>query len=111
MNVMTLPIPPPTGGTIVATMGLIQEYNHPSYNIDPFTFEHILRNNAWLSNSEWMFDNCKSFENSVNNITVILISTSNDDYQCVYISYPYDSYPYQLMMMINVSISHIHLKR
>ena len=104
MNVMTLPIPPPTGGTIVATMGLIQEYNHPSYNIDQFTFEHILRNNAWLSNSEWMFDNCKSFENSVNNITVMLISTSNDDDQYVYISYPY-----QAMMMINVSISHIHI--
>ena len=111
MNVMTLPIPPPTGGTIVVTMGLIQEYTHPSHNIYPFTYEHILRHNGWLSKSDWMFDNCKSVENSVNNITVILISTSNDDYQCVYISYPYDSYPYQLMMMINVSISHIHLKR
>ena len=40
MNVMTLPIPPPTGGTIVATMGLIQEHN-PRHGMDHFTYDVI----------------------------------------------------------------------
>ena len=64
-NIMTLPIPPPTGGTIVATMGLIQEHNHPIHNIDPFNFEHILIDKAWLSDCDWMFDPGKSFEHGV----------------------------------------------
>ena len=54
-------------GRIVATMGLIQEQN-----MAQFTYEHILRNNAWLSNGI-LIDQSKSVEHSV--IYIILTSS------------------------------------
>ena len=51
-------------------MGLIQEHNHPRHNMDQFTYEDILRDTAWLSDYDWMFDKSESFENGVNCITV-----------------------------------------
>ena len=76
-------------------MGLMQEHN-PRHNIDQFTYEHILRDHAWLSDCSWMYDKCKSVEYSVNYIIVL---------------HPmYILYPYQAVMMINVSLSHIHIK-
>jgi len=41
-NVMALPVPLPSMGLTVATMGLIQEHS-PSHNIDQFNYENILR--------------------------------------------------------------------
>ena len=76
---MALPIPPPTGETIVATMGLIQEHNHPSHNINQFIYEGILRDTAWISDCNWMYNKSKSVENSVNYINVLHITSSNDD--------------------------------
>ena len=57
-------------GRIVSTMGLIQEHN-PSFNMVQFTYEHILRNNAWLS-SGILIDQSKSVEHSV----IYIIPTS-----------------------------------
>ena len=95
----------PTGETIVATMGLIQEHI-PSHNIDQFTHEDILRDTAWLSDCNWIYQQRKRFALSVNCIIVLVTSSSNEgDHQYVYISYPY-----QVMMMINVSIIYIHIK-
>ena len=68
-------------------MGLIQD-NDPSHNIDQFTYEHILRDDAWLSDNDWMFDKSESFEYTVNYLIVV---------HPIYISYLFQS-----MMMINV---------
>ena len=40
-------------------MGMIQELN-PGHNIDQFTYEHILSDNEWLSNCNWIYDKSKS---------------------------------------------------
>ena len=72
-------------------MGLMQEHN-PSHNIDQFTYEHILRDTAWLSDCSWIYKKCKRVEYSVNYIII---------FHPIYILYPY-----QTMMMINVSLSH-----
>ena len=57
----------PTGETIVATMGLIQEHS-PRHNMDQFAYEHLLRNTEWLSDCDWMFDKSESFEYSISYI-------------------------------------------
>ena len=76
-------------------MGLIQEYD-PRHNIDQFNYEHILRDNALLSDYNWMFVKSESFEYTVDYLIVV---------HPIYISYLFQS-----MMIINVSISHIHIK-
>ena len=81
----------PTGERIVATMGLHIQDHDPRLNyinIDPFTYEDILRDNALLSDYNWMFDKSESFEYTVNYLIV---------------AHPiYISYLFQSMMMINV---------
>jgi hypothetical protein len=98
-----------TEGRIVATMGFIQELN-PGHNIDQFTFEHMLSDNEWLSNCNWIYDKSKSVEqilivslSCIQYISHIHINVSNiSSDQSLYISYSYQ--------VINLSISHIHIK-
>jgi len=87
---------------------MIQELN-PGHNIDQFTYEHMLSDNEWLSDCNWIYDKSKS--ESVEQIFIVALSyiqyishiqikqwrwsmclnlisiSSNDDYRCVYISY------------------------
>lgn len=48
-------------------MAIIQEHN-PSHNIDQFTLEDILRDTAWLSDCNWIYNKCKSVEQMIYNI-------------------------------------------
>jgi len=42
-------------------MGMIQVLN-PGHNIDQFNYEHMLSDNEWLSDCNWIYDKSKSLE-------------------------------------------------
>jgi hypothetical protein len=52
-------------------MGMIQELN-PGHNIDQFTYEHMLSDNEWLSDCNWIYDKSKS--ESVEQIFIVALS-------------------------------------
>ena len=54
-------------------MGFFQDHS-PSHNIDQFNYENILRDTAWLSDCNWMYDESKSDEYSVSYVIVLYIS-------------------------------------
>ena len=52
-------------------MGMIQEH-YPGHNIDQFNYEHMLSDNEWLSNCNWIYDESKS--ESVEQILIVVLS-------------------------------------